>query len=97
MTECHRRILPVFNRMVAFAVTDWSFHGHPEPLNCPEDRSRKSMPYYFTVDRPRGEVLEGKRSTLFVKRPDEVVPKARCSTATDRPASGASRRRLAGR
>lgn len=72
---CEKRILPLFNRTVVFSITDWSFHGHPEPLTCPEGVSRKSIAlYYFTAGRPPGEVREGKKATLFIRRPDEVVP-----------------------
>jgi hypothetical protein len=75
-TRCRRKIAPIFNRMVVFTVTDWSFHGHPEPLTCPEGRTRKSIAlYYFTVDRPAGETMPDKNATLFVPRPGENVPK----------------------
>jgi hypothetical protein len=76
VTQCCTKIAPLFNRMVIFTVTDWSFHGHPEPLACPEGMTRKSIAlYYFTADRPTGETLEGKNSTLFVSRPGEVAPR----------------------
>jgi len=75
MTECRARIAPVFNRMVVFSTTDWTFHGHPDPLTCPPGMTRKSIAlYYFSVDRPRGETKRGKESTLFVPRPGEVLP-----------------------
>ncbi|MFA5882552.1 MAG: 2OG-Fe(II) oxygenase [Acidimicrobiia bacterium] len=74
-TQCCERILPVFNRTAIFSTTDWSYHGHPEPLECPEGMTRKSIAlYYFTVERPEGETIDGKESTLFVQRPGEVVP-----------------------
>ena len=73
--RCVRRILPVFNRTVIFSITDWAFHGHPEPLTCPPGTSRKSLALDdFTVDRPAGETIPGKRSTLFIRRPGEEVP-----------------------
>jgi hypothetical protein len=73
--RCYERILPIYNRTVIFSITDWAFHGHPEPLASPEGVTRKSIAlYYFTVDRPRGEVMKGKRQTLFIQRPGEVVP-----------------------
>lgn len=73
--RCYERILPLFNRTVIFSITDWAYHGHPDPLTCPEGMTRKSIAlYYFTVDRPRGEVTKGKRQTLFIRRPGEVVP-----------------------
>jgi hypothetical protein len=56
MSRCARRIAPVFNRTVVFSTTDRSFHGHPAPLACPGDRSRKSVSfYYYTNGRPPGE------------------------------------------
>jgi Rps23 Pro-64 3,4-dihydroxylase Tpa1-like proline 4-hydroxylase len=74
-SRCVRRILPVFNRTVIFTITDWAFHGHPDPMTCPEGTTRKSLAlYYFTVDRPAGETAPGKVSTLFIRRPGEDVP-----------------------
>ncbi|MBI1859962.1 MAG: 2OG-Fe(II) oxygenase [Deltaproteobacteria bacterium] len=64
-----KRVLPVFNRMVCFSTTDVSFHGHPEPLCCPSERTRKSLAlYYYTKGRPRGE-RSFPHSTLFQALP----------------------------
>lgn len=53
LTNCTHKILPIFNRAVIFNITDDAYHGHPEPLNCPEDEARHSLAlYYFTEDRP---------------------------------------------
>lgn len=53
MTKSEERILPLFNRMAIFSTTDFSYHGHPDALNCPEDRSRKSLAlYYYSNGRP---------------------------------------------
>jgi Rps23 Pro-64 3,4-dihydroxylase Tpa1-like proline 4-hydroxylase len=41
MSHCQQKILPTFNRCVIFSTTDFSYHGHPEPLNCPEAVTRK--------------------------------------------------------
>ncbi len=66
------RILPVFNRMAIFSTTGYSWHGHPDPLTCPSDRSRHSLAlYYYTNGRPSGEVSEeqAKRiTTTFASR-----------------------------
>lgn len=71
MKACHRKVLPVFGRCVVFNTTDFAFHGHPEPLRCPPDRSRKSIAlYYYTSSRPKGELTEA-HSTLFQKRNGE--------------------------
>lgn len=71
MTKCEKKILPIFNRCVIFSTTDFSFHGHPEPLTCPEHRTRKSLAlYYYSNGRPAEEVTSG-HTTLFKERPQE--------------------------
>ena len=76
MTACDERILPYFNRCVVFSTTDTSYHGHPEPLTCPEDRTRKSMAlYYYSKDRPAQDG-GGAHNTLFQARPGEELPSA---------------------
>lgn len=68
-----RKILPIFNRCVVFATSSHSYHGHPEPLNCPENEARKSIAlYYFTRDAPPGD--EGSvHNTLFRSRPGDKL------------------------
>lgn len=71
MKEAAKKILPVFNRLVVFSTTSTSFHGHPEPLTCPPDRTRKSIAlYYYSNGRPKEETV-GIRPTLFQMRPNE--------------------------
>lgn len=72
MTRCEARILPIFNRCVLFSTTDFSFHGHPDPLTCPEGMTRKSIAlYYYSNGRP-DEEISGDHSTLFRHRPGET-------------------------
>ena len=67
MTRCEQKILPVFNRTVVFSTTDFSYHGHPTPLACPEGRSRKSVSfYYYTNGRP-DEERSAPHDTIFRK------------------------------
>lgn len=71
MTRCEAKILPLFNRVAMFSTTSKSYHGHPNPLTCPEDRSRKSIAlYYYTNGRPQHEVEEflEDHSTIFKAR-----------------------------
>lgn len=66
--ECVKKVRPDFNRMIVFRTDDFSFHGHPTPLKCPEDRSRRSLIlYYYTNTRPVDEVqsLDYKHRALF--------------------------------
>jgi hypothetical protein len=73
MTRCEQRILPIFNRCVIFSTTDFSYHGHPEPLKCPDGMTRKSLAlYYYSNGRPADEVADA-HSTLFQARPGEVM------------------------
>ncbi|WP_118951444.1 2OG-Fe(II) oxygenase [Taibaiella helva] len=66
MTGCRVKLLPLFNRLVIFNTTDDSYHGHPDPLTCPEDRSRKSLAlYYYTNGRPANEVGIPRLATDF--------------------------------
>ena len=72
MTKAVARISPIFNRFVVFATDDYSYHGHPDPLKCPEDKTRKSLAlYYYTNGRPSDEVSES-HTTLFQHRPGLV-------------------------
>ncbi|PSO52890.1 MAG: proline hydroxylase [Cyanobacteria bacterium QH_8_48_120] len=73
ITRCEKKILPVFNRCVVFNTTDFSYHGHPEPLTCPEGQTRKSLAlYYYSNGRPAEEVFNT-HSTLFQGRPGEQL------------------------
>ncbi|MFL6253455.1 MAG: 2OG-Fe(II) oxygenase [Pyrinomonadaceae bacterium] len=73
MTRCVQRILPTFNRCVIFSTTDSSFHGHPEPLACPQETTRKSLAlYYYSNGRP-DEEASADHGTLVRPRPGEVI------------------------
>jgi 2OG-Fe(II) oxygenase superfamily len=77
MTGCVRKVLPVFNRMIVFGTTDCTYHGHPDPLACPEGMTRKSLAlYYFSKGRPAEEVTNG-HTTLFRERPGETFDSGR--------------------
>lgn len=73
MTKSEVKILPIFNRMAMFSTGEDSYHGHPDPLKCPEGMTRKSIALYYYTS-PAGE--EGARaeahSTIFKERPGEV-------------------------
>jgi hypothetical protein len=66
-----QKIEPHFNRVVVFTTNSETYHGHPDPLDCPEDRSRRSIAlYYFSTSRPSSEIVET-HSTIFKERPGE--------------------------
>ena len=79
MTAAEQKILPLFNRCAIFSTTSYSYHGHPTPLSCPPERTRKSMAtYYYSNGRPEEEVGDA-HSTLFQARPGVVIEKPRHS------------------
>jgi 2OG-Fe(II) oxygenase superfamily len=81
MTQAEQKILPLFNRCAIFSTTSTSYHGHPTPLSCPPDRTRKSMAtYYYSNGRPEEEVGDA-HSTLFQHRPGVVIEKPRTRTS----------------
>ena len=75
MTKCCKKILPIFNRCVIFNTTDFTFHGNPDPLNCPKGRTRRSLSlYYYTNGRPLEE-LSDPHTTIFRNRPNDKSQK----------------------
>jgi 2OG-Fe(II) oxygenase superfamily len=58
MDQCHQRIAPHMGRFAVFSTTDFTYHGHPNPLATPDDRARRSMAlYYYTATRPAYECI----------------------------------------
>ena len=62
-------VKPIFNRAVIFDtqpkgdVLPW--HGHPLPLNCPEEIYRKSLAlYYYSKEKPNTNMAK-KHKTLY--------------------------------
>jgi Rps23 Pro-64 3,4-dihydroxylase Tpa1-like proline 4-hydroxylase len=68
MVACRKKVAPLINRVMIFATTDFTYHGHPDALQCPVHMTRKSLAlYYFSNGRP-AEELSGDHSTLFRAR-----------------------------
>lgn len=65
MSRCVSKILPKFNRAAMFSTTGNSWHGHPDPVQCPEGNSRKSLAlYYYTNGRPENELDKGQKNRI---------------------------------
>lgn len=72
--NCVYQISPIFNRLVIFDTSSKSFHGHPNPLACPPDRSRFSIALYYYTN----EKSDKPHSTVFLDkmgRKQELTPK----------------------
>ena len=54
-TRCEASYLPMLDRLVVMAHGDTYWHGHPQPLACPEGRYRASVAAYFYVAAPTAE------------------------------------------
>ena len=72
MKKCVHSIKPAFNKAVIFNTDEDSFHGLPDPINCPDGDSRKSLAlYYFTEESSPAKV-----STNYKGRPQDGIKKA---------------------
>jgi Rps23 Pro-64 3,4-dihydroxylase Tpa1-like proline 4-hydroxylase len=72
VSEREKSIAPLAGRCVIFNTTSISFHGHPEPLLCPEGITRKSVAlYYYTNGRPQEEGQTA-HDTLWQNLPGEA-------------------------
>ena len=72
MQRCERVVAPIGNRVVIFRTSANSFHGHPEPLRCPEGTSRRSLALYYFTEEGDPTV----RSTEYRARPGESKTRA---------------------
>jgi hypothetical protein len=73
MAAAVKSIEPAANTTVVFSTTSTSFHGHPDPLQCPAERSRKSIAlYYYSNGREDGQTA--RHHTLWQSLPGERVP-----------------------
>ena len=66
--------LPIANRVVILSSSRISFHGHPDPLNCPSNRTRNSIAiyYYSNTPHPLDSEKHGFINTIFKLRPEDI-------------------------
>lgn len=70
MNQCVHKIAPIFNRCVIFNTDSTSYHGHPEPLQCPKHMTRKSIAFYYYTATPHNQdATQSHHSTLWQERP----------------------------
>lgn len=56
------RVAPIAGRCVVFSMRPDSWHGHPEPITCPENVQRRSLALYFYTPEPPREPVH---TTLY--------------------------------
>lgn len=55
---------PLFNRLVVFETSEYSWHGHPLPLACPQEITRRSVAWYYYSRTPHPSFTE-RHSTIY--------------------------------
>ncbi len=79
MNSSVKKIIPEINRAVIFRTDKESNHGFPDPINCPENLSRKSIAlYYYTKEQAIFPITIKKRKhfhAVWKKRPNVDEPK----------------------
>ncbi|MDP9124914.1 MAG: 2OG-Fe(II) oxygenase [Pseudomonadota bacterium] len=71
MKRCVEKVAPLLNRCVVFNTEADTWHGHPDPLNIPEDKTRKSIAlYYYSASQGIYNEVPA-RSTMYVARPND--------------------------
>ena len=58
MQHCIKKILPIFNRCVIFETSSYSWHGHPDPIQVPEEMTRKSIVLYYYTSNQGSQDME---------------------------------------
>eukprot|EP00698_Gefionella_okellyi_P005180 TRINITY_DN14742_c0_g1_i1.p1 TRINITY_DN14742_c0_g1~~TRINITY_DN14742_c0_g1_i1.p1 ORF type:complete len:279 (-),score=41.42 TRINITY_DN14742_c0_g1_i1:109-945(-) len=68
MSKLGKKCDVAFNQAVLFRTSDESWHGLPDPIQCPDNVARKSLAVYYLTDPAEGVTLRYKAQ--FVGRPD---------------------------
>lgn len=73
MEKMERGVSPIFNRCVVFSTDADSYHGHPDPLDCPEHVRRRSIAlYYYTASEAIFSEVPA-NGTVYQARPTDDV------------------------
>ena len=79
MKSVKKSVTPILNNVVIFRTDTVSNHGFPDPIDCPENISRKSIALYYYVKEKRFLPFSIKRRKYFhaiwKKRPNVNEPK----------------------
>lgn len=68
--EVQQVIEPRFNRAVLFDTTANSWHGLPEPIDCPDSVFRRSIALYY-LSRPDSSHVANRKKATFSPRPEQ--------------------------
>ena len=70
VTQCIQKTEVVFNRAIVFKTNDISWHGLPDPLQCPDKICRMSLAYYYVspLNTSKDE-KEYRKKAKYTRRP----------------------------
>jgi hypothetical protein len=79
MTECVVKSYPKANTAIIFVTTEYSWHGLPKIITCPDNVYRRTLAYYYVSDlenkhdlKKQGSDANGYRSkAVFIKQPND--------------------------
>ena len=84
--RCEQGIAPSHGRLVAFSTTDFSYHGHPHPLEPPPGRARRSLAlYFYTRDFPADECEDRNCTVRMRTRWQDPKENGMCDAPAPRP------------
>ena len=72
--DLKKEIEPIFNRAVIFDTTCNSWHGLPNPINCPKQQLRKSLAIYYLCEPSENVDTRGK--ALFAPTEEQKSDKS---------------------
>ena len=79
MTSSKKSILPIINNAVIFRTDVDSNHGFPEPIECPDNVTRKSLAlYYYSKEKTILPIAIRRRKhfhAVWKQRPNKTEPK----------------------
>lgn len=64
-------IAPMFNRLIIFTCNDYSWHGNPEPANCPSNSKRIFVTLSYLSENFEDD--NKRMKAYFVARPDDPI------------------------
>jgi len=65
--QCVKRVQPEFGHTLFMPHNTVSYHGHPDPLNTPDGRPRRSLTAYYYTNADAGALREDQVSSLFLR------------------------------
>ncbi|MEP6721449.1 MAG: 2OG-Fe(II) oxygenase [Variovorax sp.] len=65
--QCVTRLLPEFGHTLLMPHSPVSYHGHPDPMQPPDGRPRRSITAYYYTSPDAGKTREDQVSSVFLK------------------------------